>query len=203
MIHLRIKTTIRLIILSGLLFSSAALAAFAQQSIPPEKRRAMHKFDPIDIFPEAQDRGRDKNRRNRKQSQETQVSSSVGTAPDGAAETEQTGRDKSLRKKSSPATAGATLEAAATPGPSPPAGASPTVKTSPTTSPLTSAGVSSSTLAATNARPDSSASLSGQAGVSSLWSLPVILGLFGLVLATLIGLVFALMKQLRKSDDLN
>ena len=176
-----------------LALSLAASVAFAQQPISPEKKRAMHKFDPVDIFPEAQDRAR-------------------GSTTEPA--TERRGRRR--RGSSAASGDGATTPSAiaqATPQPTPSATLSvsttPLVEPSPaaTTAAAAKRGVSS-LAAAANAPPQmmepntsfgSSSPANDQIGGESVWSLPVILGLFATVLVALIALVLALMKQLRKS----
>jgi hypothetical protein len=186
------KTKISFIVFLAL--SLAASVAFAQQPISPEKKRAMHRFDPADIFPEAQDRAR---------------GSATAPAPER--------RDRS-RRRVAPAASnnGATTPSAvagATPQPTPSAtlsvSATPLVEPSPTATTVAAArrGVSSLAAAANappqmigeNASLNSSSPANDQNEGEPLWSLPVILGLFAIVLIALISLVLALMKQLRNS----
>ncbi len=175
-----------------LALSLAASAAFAQQPISPEKKRAMQRFDPVDIFPEAQDRARG-----------------------SATTTERRGRS---RRRGSPAALGAAATAPSAPAgvapqPTPSAtlsvSATPLAEPSPAATTATAAkrGVSSLAAAANappqmmgqNASLNSSSPANGEIGGEPLWSLPVILGLFAIVLLALIALVLALMKQLRRS----
>ncbi len=174
-----------------LAFSLTASVALAQQPISPEKKRAMHRFDPVDIFPEAQDRAR-------------------------SAATESAAERRNRRRRGLPAASGdaATAPSAiaqATPQPTP--SAAPSVNATPLVEPSPAATATaapqrglSSLAAAANAPPQmmgQSASLNSSSpannGGEPLWSLPIVLGLFAIVLIALIGLVLALMKQLRKS----
>ncbi|MGH9835221.1 MAG: hypothetical protein ACREBD_07260 [Blastocatellia bacterium] len=172
-----------------LALSLAASVAFAQQPISPEKKRAMHRFDPVDIFPEAQDRARDSTteRRGRRR-RGAPAASGDGTAT-----------PPTIAGAATQPTPSATLSVSTTPlvEPSPAA----------TTAAAPKRGVSSLAAAANappqmmgqNASLNSSSPANDQNGDELLWSLPVILGLFAIVLLALIALVLALMKQLRKS----
>jgi hypothetical protein len=173
-----------------LALSLAASAAFAQQPISPEKKRAMQRFDPADIFPEAQDRAQGSATERRGRSRRRGLPAASGaaaTAPSAIAEA------------TPQPTPSATLSVSATP----PAEPSPAT----TTAASTKQGVSSLAAAANappqmmgqNASLNSSSPASDQIGGEPVWSLPIVLGLFAIVLVALIALVLALMKQLRKS----
>ena len=169
-----------------LALSMAASVAFAQQPISPEKKRAMHRFDPADVFPEAQDRAR-------------------GSATEAAR-----GRRGRSRRRVAPAASDnrATTPSAvagATPQPTPSAAlsvsATPLVEPSPTATTAAAArgGVSSLAAMEQNASLNSSSPANDQGGGEPVWSLPIVLGLFAIVLLALVALVLALMKQLRNS----
>jgi hypothetical protein len=175
-----------------LALSLSASVAFAQQPISPEKKRAMHRFDPGDIFPEAQDRAR-------------------SAATESAAERRGRPRRRGLPAASGDVAAAPPAIAQATPQPTP--SATPSVSATPLAEPspaATTAAASrrgvSSLAAAANAPPQmmgQNASLNSSSPANGadepLWSLPIVLGLFAIVLIALIALVLALMKQLRKS----
>jgi hypothetical protein len=178
-----------------LALSLAASAAFAQQPIPPEKKRAMQRFDPVDIFPEAQDRAKGSTTERRGRSRRRGLPAASGaaaTAPSATA-------PSAIAEATPQPTPSATLSVSATPlaEPSPAA----------TTAASTKRGVSS-LAAAANAPPqmmgqsaslNSSPPASDEIGGEPVWSLPIVLGLFAIVLLALIAMVLALMKQLRKS----
>src|SRR5262245_36505918 len=74
-VAVKIRNTIPLIILALLLSAAKAIAADPQIQLTPEKKKALLKFDPVDIVPEARgndsqgrdnqgDRGRRRSRQN-------------------------------------------------------------------------------------------------------------------------------------------
>lgn len=63
------KTLIPLTSLSVLLFFGTA-AALPQEAVSIEKKRAMNKFDPVDVFPEAKEHGRKDRKKREKNSAE-------------------------------------------------------------------------------------------------------------------------------------
>lgn len=158
--------------------STLAEAAFAQQPVSREKKRAMHRLDPTDIFSEASEGSvseRKNNRKSRRRQSEATIESGETLSP--------------------------------TPIPAPEAISSSQTQTSdplaaPT--PLTVVGETGwntpnspkESLEATNASLSSLPS-NGKA-VNSILSLPVLLTLFVLVLATLIFVLVKMVKNIRR-----
>lgn len=82
-----------LISLLALYFLFAGLAAaYAQQPVTEERKRAMHKLDPIDIFPQVQERG------GRERGRDKKTSNDVASAP--ADESDKTAKNGNSRRNS-------------------------------------------------------------------------------------------------------
>jgi hypothetical protein len=188
----RMKIRITALLLIPLLsLSSAVVVAMArpQQPIPEEKKRAMHRLDPVDIFPEAQDRGRDRQRKTDERNAQDKKS------------TRQPPRTPSLSSGVTPAqspSAAMSPTPVATPAVAVAAPASaPTADAAPRAS-LTSASTAISRPSdSAGAAPASNRDPLDQSRQQSGLSLPVLLGLFTLVLFTLVFAVLKLLRHLR------
>jgi len=175
------KKTTTISTLSCLLLLSVALcvdAAMPPQAVSAEKRRAMNKLDPSDIFSEAREspagnrKNNRKSRRQKSEAPETEAATAVSTGQAAIA--------------SPSATPGETAEPAASPTPIAIVGE--TGWNTPSSS--------KRNLEATNAAL-SSLDAGGQS--SHLLSLPVALGLFVMVLATLVFVFVKMLKNIRGS----
>lgn len=208
------------------ILANQSLAAFPQQPVTGEKKRAMSKFDPTDIFPEAHERGgKDRNKRERTSPQATGNSILASTETTTTKESGSSSRRNSRRKRSAapePETPATDLAVATTPTSSStpsqlptqlPAGTSaattataepsPTITdaaastTTATESGSTAAPVASQPLTAMNLQPAPPITNGSQLPKSGL-SLPVILTLLSVVLLALILVLTKLAKQFRK-----
>jgi hypothetical protein len=202
------RLTTSLTTLSVLLIFGAAtiVAALPQQqpgAVPAEKKRAMNKFDPTDLFPEAKEHGRKERTRRDKNLASPSIlasdSSSAGAEPPSAS------RKNSRRRRSeTTGSAKSNPEMAANASPAPtPATAS---QDSPSPSAVIGraavlASPASQTLIASKkaSAPSSETSPRGQPLQDSWLSLPVILMLLSLVALALIFALAKLRKQLRGS----
>lgn len=185
-----------------LLLALTVAAAIPQQPISAEKKSAMHKLDPVDVFPQVQERsGKDRNRNNRPSnsaSADLTSNSSKEKPPAGS-------RRNSRRRNSSEARLPTDLAANVSPTPTP-ATEKQSIEPEPMASPaatpdsIVAVGETSSnnaapppqTLTAIGNLPESSGG-----NRDPLLSLPIILALLGVVLIVLV-LVFAkLIRYLR------
>lgn len=181
-----------------LLFTLSVVAAIPQQPITAEKKSAMHKLDPVDIFPQVQERsGKDRNRNN---------GSNTALAKDSSQSEPRTSKSRhSRRRHSSKEKLSTDLADLATSIPTPAIAANKT-EPEPTASPaatpdsIVAVGETANnnlapppqTLAAVGNLPES-----GNGNRTPLLSLPIILALLVLVLIVLV-LVFAkLIRYLR------
>ncbi|MGH9846134.1 MAG: hypothetical protein ACREEM_46120 [Blastocatellia bacterium] len=64
---MRRQETILIIVLTLLLSATGAFAAYPQMELPPEKKKALRKFDPADIFPEVRGSEESQDRKKSKQ----------------------------------------------------------------------------------------------------------------------------------------
>jgi hypothetical protein len=212
--------TLSLLLIFGAAASVPALPQHQPGPVSAEKKRAMSKFDPTDLFPEAKDRN--KKERARREKNSAQGPFLASTASLGAGTTVAS-RKNSRRHRSEP-TSAANSEAkrsvnapsapaanAAAPVPSPSLVAmqqtQPTPAATPNDSPSPSAVMggaaaltsspSQTLLASSKAHAETSPS--NQPPQNSWLSLPVILTLLSLVALALIFALVKLMKQFRGS----
>lgn len=172
--------------ISILLLSLLAGAAYAQQPVPAEKKRALHKFDPLDIFPEAREE-----RRSQRAGGDAQPAPDApanrATDERRSARRERRHRNTSLAARFTPTPA---LIAAANPAPTP------ALAPLPAPSPKTETVVT-----LTQPSPASAAqSLAAPARGTGL-SLPLVLTLFAVLLLALIVVFVKLTKQLRSRTN--
>jgi len=212
-------TTLSLLLIFGAATGVSALPQQQPGPVSAEKKRAMSKFDPTDLFPEARDRN--KKERARRERNSAQGSILANTAPLG---TETVASRKNSRRRRSEPTGSANSEAkrsanappapaasAAAPVPSPSLvamqKAEPTPAAAPGESPSPSAVMGgaaaltsppSQTLLASS-KASAETSTRGQSPQNSWLSLPVILALLSLVSLALIFALVKLMKQFRGS----
>src|SRR5262245_19861150 len=60
---MRIRTNIAILLAILVFFIVASTKGYSQDSLPAEKKRALSKFDPAEVFPQTNDRARDNSRR--------------------------------------------------------------------------------------------------------------------------------------------
>lgn len=179
-------------------------AATPQQPISAEKKSAMHKLDPVDIFPQAQERsGKDRNRNNR-----PSISASADLTNNSLkAEQRANSRRNSRRRNSSEERLPTHLAANANPTPTPAIGThntqtEPATTASPIATPDSSVAIGETasnkaapppqTLAAIGNLPES-----GGGNRNSVLSLPIILALLVLILIMLVFVFAKLIRYLR------
>lgn len=189
-------------------FAGLAKATSPQQPVSEEKKRAMHKLDPIDIFPQVQERGgRERNRDKRASSND--ASGTLAGESNNSANSQNSKRG-SRRKNSSSETPTNDLAATAIPLPTPTAVSETSSTATSATTPQSQAlpvttsepqpgfaekanSASTQTLAAMNTSPLSSA----PTVKNSALPLPIILALLVLVLVMLILVFTKLVRYLR------
>jgi hypothetical protein len=188
-VAVKIRTTIPFIVLILVLSAAKAIAADPQIQLTPEKKKALLKFDPVDIVPEV--RGNDSQGRDNQGDR---------------------GRRRS-RQNTSPASA-AVAPATPTPTATPVVRATPTPRatTTPTPTPLpasqtkpqpTQSPTQSAMAMARSPEPATGALVSGTTIKPALRArrmpLPVIFVLLGLIMVALVAVAAKLKKDLRRS----
>ncbi len=199
------------------LFAISTLAVSAnaispQQPVPEEKKRAMHKLDPIDIFPQVQERGgRERNRDKRASSNDA---SAILANESANAASNSSSKRSSRKKNSSPETSTTDLANTANQLPTPSVisdnstATATAINSQSQASPVTAAqsqpdftekansttAASSQTLAAMNTSPIPS---TAAASKDSALPLPIILALLVIVLTMLILVFTKLIRYLR------
>lgn len=197
------KTLITLTLLLSLSFS--VYGSVPQQPISPEKKSAMHKLDPVDIFPQVRERsGTDRSRNNRSAKNSPESVSSELTGNSSEREIRSRSR-KHSRGRHEAASTNLAVKGTASPTPileSPGATPEPSATILPAATPDSSAVLAETTSKKLDPPPQTLAAmgnLQGDAigGQNKLLSLPMILVLLVIVLIAVV-LVFAkLIRYLR------
>jgi len=159
--------------------------AHAQDSIPLEKRRALHRFDPSDIFPEEREVGRSRARKKPKNEENAAIPRTrslelVNPAPDAT--------PRVPSRLAPPTPTPEVSEAVPTPTTTPEVAATP--------QPSTVAAVQSSTLPS-EPGPGGGGGVASQLGSGQGFPVYFLLPLVFLILFVLIALIVSLKKQLR------
>ncbi|MEP7339050.1 MAG: hypothetical protein ABI977_15045 [Acidobacteriota bacterium] len=194
-------TTLSVLVIFGAATIAAALPQQQSGAVPAEKKRAMNKFDPTDLFPEAKEHGR-KERNKRDKNSASSLTSNASSA--GAEPTSASRKNSRRRRSETTGSAKSKPEMAANASPAPTPATAPQDSPSPNIVMGGAAALTAShpqTLIASNNAPASSSetSLRGQPLQDSWLSLPVILTLLSLVALALIFALAKLRKQLRGS----
>lgn len=195
-------SSIPILLFTASFFVFFTSTAFAQQSVPEEKKRAMHKLDPIDIFPQVQERG-DQGRNRDKRTSNNEVSTVLANESESS-QSGKTSRRNSRRKIALPETGTADLAGTVSPPPTPltvsetssaaATTATPDLSTSTgSVGERASSAASTQTLAAMNTSPLPS----NVAAKDQALPLPIILALLVLVLVMLIFVFTKLIRYLR------
>lgn len=200
------KTLITSTLLLSLSFS--IYASIPQQPMSPEKKSAMHKLDPVDIFPQVRERsGTDRNRNNRATKSSTESASPELTSNSSERETRSRSRKNSRGRRSTEESLPTDLAVNAIATPTPAIGSQsatpePIATASPTTTTDSSVALAEPASKKADPPPQTLAAMGplrddGIGGQNKLLSLPIILALLVIVLIALV-LVFAkLVRYLR------
>jgi hypothetical protein len=183
-----IRKSIPFIVLIILLSAARAVAADPQIQLTPEKKKALLKFDPVDIVPEVRgndsqgrDNQGDRGRRRTRQNTSPSSAAVVPAAPTPTATPRAT----------------ATAKPTSTPTPTPAPAPATQTKPQPTQSPTQSA-----VAMARSTEPASGAPVSGATAKPSnrarRMPLPVIFLLLGLIMVALVAVAAKLKKDLRR-----
>jgi hypothetical protein len=187
-VAVNIRKSIPFIVLIILLSAARAVAADPQIQLTPEKKKALLKFDPVDIVPEVRgndsqgrDNQGDRGRRRTRQNTSPSSAAVVPAAPTPTATPRAT----------------ATAKPTSTPTPTPTPAPATQTKPQPTQSPTQSA-----VAMARSTEPASGAPVSGATAKPSnrarRMPLPVIFLLLGLIMVALVAVAAKLKKDLRR-----
>jgi hypothetical protein len=187
-VAVNIRKSIPFIVLIILLSAARAVAADPQIQLTPEKKKALLKFDPVDIVPEVRgndsqgrDNQGDRGRRRTRQNTSPSSAAVVPAAPTPTATPRAT----------------ATAKPTSTPTPTPAPAPATQTKPQPTQSPTQSA-----VAMARSTEPASGAPVSGATAKPSnrarRMPLPVIFLLLGLIIVALVAVAAKLKKDLRR-----
>ncbi|MGH9799216.1 MAG: hypothetical protein ACRD82_02540 [Blastocatellia bacterium] len=182
-----------------LLLALSISAAIPQQTMTPEKKSAMHKLDPVDLFPQVRERsGKDRNRNNRSSNSGSADLTNNSSEPEPRASSRRNSRRRHSSERGLPTDSAAIT----TPTPAPTTLNSepePTATASPAVTPDSSIAVGETTDNKAVPPPQTLAAMgnlpaSGGNHRNPILSLPIILVMLALVL---IALVFAFAKLIR------
>lgn len=180
-------STIQILFYVLVLAVAASSTAYSQDSISPEKKRALHRFDPSDIFPEEREVGRTKKKKPKNEvngaATKTRSMDLTGPEPEPAA-----------------------ASRAVTPPLPSPTPAATEVEPTPTSTPEATATATPNSVAAAQSssipsEPGGSAGTNqtgnGQAGSSQGFPIYLLIPIFFLSLLGLVAMIISLKKQLR------
>ncbi|HKQ74977.1 MAG TPA: hypothetical protein VJ810_14880 [Blastocatellia bacterium] len=185
---MRIRNTIPFIVLTLLLFTARAVAADPQIQLTPEKKKALLKFDPVDIVPEVRGNdsqgGDNQGDRGRRRSRQNTGPAVAGVVPAAPTPTPVAQATPSPRATATP-----------TPTPAPASQTKPSPTQSPTQSSVAAARQPeqpgpAAVLSTTTAKPPAHA---------GRMSLPIIFLLLGVIMVALVAVAAKLKKDLRRS----
>jgi hypothetical protein len=198
---MKTRSTIQMLVPALLLATATIPVAYSQEPLPDNKKRALHRFDPADIFPEERQPAR--NRRSRKRNEgpapPSRASAPTSRAP-GASENP--ARLRSLNPIESPTPTRRASGATADPSPAPTRepltqDSAPLSEATPSTTPTPEATPQIDAMAAVQS-PQLPSAVDGDQSDSSLrFPLYLIIPMLCLILAALIALIIGLKKQLR------
>jgi len=185
-VAVKIRNTIPFIVLTLLLFAGRAVAADPQIQLTPEKKKALLKFDPVDIVPEVRGNdsqgGDNQGDRGRRRSRQNTGPAAAGVVP--AAPTPTPTATPAPRATTTP-----------TPTPPPVSQTKPLPTQSPTQSSVATARqpeqpAPGAVVSTTTAKPPAHA---------GRMSLPIIFLLLGVIMVALVAVAAKLKKDLRRS----
>jgi hypothetical protein len=193
---MKTRSTIQILFIAILFIAAALSTAYSQEPLPPDKKRALHRFDPADIFPEDREstRGAAGRRRPRRE------------APAASAAPRNQAPPSNRLRSLTPAPTPRVSTAKAKPSPAPTTTPSPQVaEATPTSTPAESAATPQveatpqfDAMAAVQSSGISPQVPGGdQVGSGDGFPLYFLLPLLGLIIFVLIALIVSLKKQLR------
>jgi hypothetical protein len=206
---MKTRSAIRILVPALLLAAATVSAAYSQEPLPDDKKKALHRFDPADIFPEERQnvRGKARKPRNERPRASSVASSVVPSVPSGASENPAaTERLRSLDPLPSPTPAPRASGARVNPSPAPTlepltrdsAPPSSLSEATPSVTPTPEATPQADAMAAVQSSGLSSAVVGAdQADSGERFPLYLLIPLLGLILVALIALIIGLKKQLR------
>jgi hypothetical protein len=190
---MKTRSAIQTLVAALLLTAVTHWAGHSQEPLPDDKKKALHRFDPADIFPEEREvpRGRPKRR---PRNVGSTVSPGASRAPENPAS--QSTRLRSFNPDPSPSPTPRTSGATVNPSPAPTLEPTPLVETTPSATPEVTPQVNA--VAAVESSGLSSAVAGGDRTDSGEpFPLYFLLTVLGLILFVLIALIIGLKKQLR------
>jgi hypothetical protein len=176
---------IQILLSAVLLTAFGVTAAYSQGPIPEDKKRALHRFDPADIFPEEREATRGRPRRKQRSEREAEAGERAASPST---------RLRSLDLPEAPAPA--PRETRANPAPAPSLAPTPISETAPPAAP-TAEPTPQPAAAGEVQSSGISASVNGGDHAGPGFPLYFLLPMIGLVLFALIMLIISLKKQLR------
>ncbi len=190
---MKTRSTIQ-ILFTAILFTAGALStAYSQEPLPPDKKRALHRFDPADIFPEERESTRGAGRRRQRREGPAASAAPKNPAPSSnrlrSLTPAPTPRVSAAKAKPSPApTLAPTPQVEATATSTPELAATPQIEATPQFDAV--AAVQSSGISPQVPGGD-------QVGDGDGFPLYFLLPMLGLIVFVLIALIISLKKQLR------
>ena len=188
---MKTRSAIHLLLPALLLTAATLSAAYSQEPLPDEKKRALHRFDPADIFPEEREATRGGSKR-RPRNQGPAVSGAPGNPSSPSA------RLRSITPAQTPTPIPRAASAKADPSPAPTPEPTPLLEATPSITPTPEVTPQINAMAAVQS-PGLSSTVSGvgQTENGERFPLYFLLPLLGLILFALIVLIIGLKKQLR------
>ncbi|MBO0719842.1 MAG: hypothetical protein J2P41_03415 [Blastocatellia bacterium] len=179
-------STIQILFFVLVLAVAASSTAYSQDSIPPEKKRALHKFDPSDIFPEEREVGR-----TRKKKPKNDVNGAVPKTRSLELTSPEPEPTVAPRAVSSPRPSTTATEVEPTPT------ATPEASPEATATPSNLAAAQSSNLPSAGGSAGANQTGNGQTGSGQGFPIYFLIPLLFLSVFALVAMIISLKKQLR------
>jgi hypothetical protein len=180
---MKLGTKIQILIPALLLIALGSSTAYSQDPLPAEKKKALHKFDPADVFPEEREVTRGRPRR-KPRSERDEGTASASTRL----------RSLDLQQASTPTPTPQVAGRSASPGTAPSPTQTPLLETTPSVTPTPEATPETEEVQSSGI---ASAVGGDHPGAGPGFPLYFLLPMLGLVLFALIILIISLKKQLR------
>jgi hypothetical protein len=190
-LSMKTRSTIQILVSALLLTAVIFFDAYSQDPLPVEKKRALHRFDPADIFPEEREAPRSRGRRRPRNEGNAPSAASANPASSSA-------RLRSINPAQSPTPTPRASGATVNPSPAPTLAPTPVLQTAPSITPTPEATPPINAMAAVQS-PDLSPAVAsgGQTDGGEGAPLYFLLPMLALILFALIVLIVSLKKQLR------
>jgi hypothetical protein len=187
---MKTRSTIQILLPALLLTAASLSAAYSQEPLPDEKKKALHRFDPADIFPEEREVRRGGRRRQRNEG--SAVSGATGNPSSPSA------RLRSISPAPPPTPISRASGAKTDPTPAPTPEPTPSLEATPSITPIPEVTPQINAMAAVQSSNLSSAVSGGdQTDSGERFPLYFLLPMLALILFALIVLIVNLKKQLR------